>query len=255
MTTARKAPREPRTAARRLRRSGTPAQAAATVIKGTGIWGTAKEVAGFLNKGGSAAINSLSCASASHCSGGGNYADRTFNNAQAFVRQQNLEGRVSRIAAVWLPGGPVWYPVTGGTIMPVSRRDSRVGVVVDVADASEAVAELVAGGTKERGVVADGALTAKIVTRAQDVFGSDARSVDALVRAPRAEPGAVTDLASALAWYAGRDQAFARELAAWAAKAGAGAEAGGVVQHIRAGRDVNASGRDQTVINYRRPGE
>jgi hypothetical protein len=32
-----------------------------------------------------AAINSLSCASASHCSGGGNYADRTSNNAQAFV--------------------------------------------------------------------------------------------------------------------------------------------------------------------------
>ncbi len=55
------------------------------VSESHGIWGAAKEVAGALNKGGFAAINSLSCASASHCSGGGNYADRTSNNAQAFV--------------------------------------------------------------------------------------------------------------------------------------------------------------------------
>jgi hypothetical protein len=66
-----------------LDRSGR--QQAFVVTETNGSWGTAEEVAGALNKGGSAAINSLSCASASHCSGGGNYADRTSNNAQAFV--------------------------------------------------------------------------------------------------------------------------------------------------------------------------
>jgi hypothetical protein len=127
-----------------------------------------------------------------------------------------------------------------------------VGVVVDVAEASVAVAGLVAaGGTKEPGEVAGGVLTARIVTRVRKVFGSDARSVDALERVHRDEPGAVADLAAALAWYARRDQAFARELAAWAAKPATG----GVTQNIRAGRDVYASGRDQTVTNYRRPGE
>ena len=62
---------------------------------------------------------------------------------------------------------------------------------------------------------------------------------------------AVADLASALAWYARRDQAFAQELAAWAAKPATG----GVTQNIRAGRNVYASARDQTVINYPRSGE
>lgn len=83
------------------------------------------------------------------------------------------------------------------------------------------------------------------------VFGSDARSVDALERARSDEPGSVDDLASALAWYAQRDQAFVEQLATWAAQA----EAGGVTQHIRAGRDAYVAGRDQTVSNYRHPGE
>ena len=46
------------------------------------------------------------------------------------------------------------------------------------------------------------------------------------------------------------DQAFAQELAAWAAQAG-----GGVTQHVHAGRDAYVAGRDQTITNYRRPGE
>jgi hypothetical protein len=61
----------------------------------------------------------------------------------------------------------------------------------------------------------------------------------------------VAELASALAWYGRRDQAFAELLAAWAAQAGPG----GVTQQIRAGRDAYAAGRDQTVVNYRRSGE
>jgi hypothetical protein len=123
---------------------------------------------------------------------------------------------------------------------------------VDVAVVSEAVAGmLVAGGIKELGEATGGGVVAAIIARVRKAFGSDARSVDALERAQRDEPGAVADLASALAWYARRDQAFARELAAWAAKPATG----GVTQHIRAGRDVYAAGQDQTMTNYRHPGE
>jgi hypothetical protein len=123
--------------------------------------------------------------------------------------------------------------------------------VVDVALVSEAVAGvLAAGGVKELGETVGGGLTAGIIDRVRKVFGADARSVDALERTREGEPGAVAELASALAWYARRDQAFAQELAAWAAQAG-----GGVTQHVHAGRDAYVAGRDQTITNYRRPGE
>jgi len=123
---------------------------------------------------------------------------------------------------------------------------------MDVAVVSEAVAGLLAaGGVKELGETAGGSLVAGIVERVKKVFGSDRRSVDALERAQRDEPGALAELTSALAWYARQNQAFAEELAAWAAQAGSG----GVTQHVRAGRDAYAAGRDQTVINDRHPGE
>lgn len=124
--------------------------------------------------------------------------------------------------------------------------------MVDAAVVSEAVAGLLAaGGVKELGEAAGGGLVAGIIERVKKVFGSDARSADALQRTCQGEPDAVGELASALAWYARQDHGFAEELAAWAAQA----EAGGVTQHIRAGRDAYAAGRDQTVVNYRRPGE
>jgi hypothetical protein len=137
-------------------------------------------------------------------------------------------------------------------MMAVSGRVLRVGVVVDVAVVSEAVAGLLAaGGIKELGEAAGGGLVAGIIDRVKKVFGSDARSVDALERARRDEPGAVAELASALAWYARQDQRFAEELAAWAAQAGAAR----VTQNVRAGRDAYTAGRDQTVTNYRHPDE
>jgi hypothetical protein len=124
--------------------------------------------------------------------------------------------------------------------------------MVDVAVVSEAVAGLLAaGGVKELGESAGGGLATGIAERVRKVFGSDARSVDALDRAQQDQPGAAAELASALAWYARRDQVFADELATWAAEA----ETGGVTQRVRAGRDVYAAGRDQTVINYQHPGE
>jgi len=54
-----------------------------------GKWGQAEKVPGLaaLNKDGSAAINSLSCASAGNCSAGGYYSSRTF---QAFVVSQTM---------------------------------------------------------------------------------------------------------------------------------------------------------------------
>jgi hypothetical protein len=128
-----------------------------------------------------------------------------------------------------------------------------VGVVVDVAVMSEAVAGLLAaGGVKELGEAVGGGLVAGIVDRVKKVFGSDARSVDALDRTRQGEPGAVAELAAALAWYARQNQAFAQELAGWAAQAGA---SGGVTQQVHAGRDAYVAGRDQTVTNYRQPGE
>jgi hypothetical protein len=122
---------------------------------------------------------------------------------------------------------------------------------VDVALVSETVAGLLAaGGAKELGEAAGGGLVAGIVKRVRKVFGSDGRSVDALERAGRdGSAAAVAELASALAWYAARDRAFAEDLAAWAAQAGAG----GVKQQVSAGRDAYVAGRDQTIVNYRRP--
>jgi hypothetical protein len=49
-----------------------------------GAWGAAREVAAALNAGGQAAIGSVSCASAGHCSAGGFYTDSS-GRGQAFV--------------------------------------------------------------------------------------------------------------------------------------------------------------------------
>jgi D-alanine-D-alanine ligase-like ATP-grasp enzyme len=51
-----------------------------------GTWGTAEEVPGTagLNQGGRAAVRSVSCAAAGHCSAGGSYLDGS-GNTQAFV--------------------------------------------------------------------------------------------------------------------------------------------------------------------------
>jgi hypothetical protein len=64
-------------------------QQAFVVSQVGGKWGTAVEVPGTatLNTGGDAAILSLSCASAGHCSAGGTYADSS-GHQQAFVVSQ-----------------------------------------------------------------------------------------------------------------------------------------------------------------------
>jgi len=118
---------------------------------------------------------------------------------------------------------------------------------------SEAVAGLLAaGGVKELSEMAGRGLTAGIVERVKKVFGSDKRSVDALEWAQRdGSQAAVTELASALSWYARQDPSFAEELAGWAARAGSSR----VSQSAIAGHDANLAGRDQTVVNFRYPGE
>ena len=75
------------------------------------------------------------------------------------------------------------------------------GWAVDVVAVSEAVAGLLAtGAARELGQEAGGGLVAGIVARVRKVFGSDARSVDALERARRdGTQVAVAELASALA--------------------------------------------------------
>jgi N-acetylglucosamine kinase-like BadF-type ATPase len=124
--------------------------------------------------------------------------------------------------------------------------------MVDVVMVSEAVAGmLAAGGVKELGEAAGGGLVGGIIDRVKKVFGSDARSVDALERTRAGDKSAVAELASALAWYARQNQAFAQELVGWAAQAGGGT----VTQQVHAARDAYVAGRDQTVTNYRQPGE
>lgn len=123
---------------------------------------------------------------------------------------------------------------------------------MDVVAMAQAVAGLLASGAaRELGQEAGGGLVAGIVARVRKVFGSDARSVDALEQVRRdGGRASVAELASALTWYAQRDATFARELAEWAAQAGAG----DVNQRVDAGRDAYTAGRDQTVVNYR-PGQ
>jgi len=54
------------------------------VSESNGSWGIAQQVAGNLNIGGEARVNSVSCASAGSCSAGGGYKDGS-DNYQAFV--------------------------------------------------------------------------------------------------------------------------------------------------------------------------
>src|ERR1022692_678202 len=118
--------------------------------------------------------------------------------------------------------------------------------MVDVAVVSETVAGmLAAGGVKELGEAADGGLVAGNAAQVKKVFGSDARSADALDRTRQGEPEAVAELASALAWYARRDQTFADELVIWAAQAGS---TGSVSQQVHADRDADPADVRQLLI-------
>jgi hypothetical protein len=125
-----------------------------------------------------------------------------------------------------------------------------VGVAVDLEVAAEVVAGLLACGAGKRlAEEAGGGLAAGVIERVRKVFGSDARSLSALDKASAGgSSSAVSELASALAWYARQDQVFGRELAGWAVKAGRAP----ALQSVQAGRDVYTAGRDQVVVNYGR---
>ena len=66
---------------------------AAAVVSSTGragadvAWGTPSEIAGSLNTGGDAVVNSVSCTSVGNCAAGGYYEDGA-GNTQAFVADQ-----------------------------------------------------------------------------------------------------------------------------------------------------------------------
>lgn len=91
-----------------------------------------------------------------------------------------------------------------------------------------------------------------VVDRVRKVFGRDCRSLDALEQVRQGgSAAAVAELAAALRWYAERDAALAVDLGRWADEA----RSPGVSQQINAVRDAYTAGRDQTVVNYRRPDE
>jgi hypothetical protein len=170
-----------------------------------------------------------------------------------------VAGRGRREAAAFSSSADAvaWTLVTrsqGDKMSPMSHCDGRPGVtvlggwVMDPVSASLAVAGLLAAGAaRGLGEGAGEGLVTRIAARVRGVFGADARSVDALEQVRRdGGQAAVDELAAAMAWYARRDTEFAQDLARWAAQAGAG----GVTQHISAGRDAYTAGRDQTVTRY-----
>jgi uncharacterized repeat protein (TIGR02543 family) len=71
-----------------------------------GVWGTASEVAGSLNTGGNAWINSVSCSSDGNCTAGGYYEDGS-GNTQAFVVDEvgGVWGTPSEVAGLLNAGG------------------------------------------------------------------------------------------------------------------------------------------------------
>jgi hypothetical protein len=77
------------------------AQQAFVITETNGTWGPAKNVAAALNTGGSAQINSVSCAAAGNCSAGGYYRDVSTHSTQAFVitETNGTWGRATEVAA------------------------------------------------------------------------------------------------------------------------------------------------------------
>jgi len=78
-------------------------------VKRNGRWRQAIEVPGLgtLNKGGTAAVNSVSCASAGNCSAGGDYSTDTSGATQAFVvsERNGSWGAAQQVAGALNVGG------------------------------------------------------------------------------------------------------------------------------------------------------
>ncbi len=72
-------------------------------------WGTPNEVAGSLNMGGDAVINSVSCSSVGNCAAGGYYKDSS-RNTQSFVVDEvaSTWGTPSEVAGSLNAGGDAW---------------------------------------------------------------------------------------------------------------------------------------------------
>jgi hypothetical protein len=99
-------------------KNGPLLQQAFVVSKVNGSWHTAIEVPGTatLNKGGGAAVSSISCASAGNCSAGGSYEDSK-ERGQAFV--------VSKVNGTWhtalqVPGTAVTSQIGQAQVLSVS---------------------------------------------------------------------------------------------------------------------------------------
>src|SRR5262249_15589284 len=71
-----------------------------------GTWGTAHQVAAALNKGGIAAISSVSCGSPGNCSAGGFYTDKSgFKGAVVVSETNGTWGTAMKVAAALNTGG------------------------------------------------------------------------------------------------------------------------------------------------------
>jgi len=117
---------------------------------------------------------------------------------------------------------------------------------------SQAAASIAATGAVS-GLAEDAArsFVQRIRDRIRSIFAGDERSTDALegAIANPDDESQVSELASALAYYARKNEEFARQLSEWARHHAAA----GVTQNVKAGRDAYVSGRDMTV--YPRPAD
>ncbi len=99
-------------------KNGSQQQQAFVVSKVNGSWHTAIEVPGTatLNKGGGAAVSSVSCASAGNCSAGGSYLDGS-GRGQAFVAS---EVKGTWHTALQVPGTAVTSQIGSAQVLSVS---------------------------------------------------------------------------------------------------------------------------------------
>jgi hypothetical protein len=111
-----------------------------------GTWGTAEEVPGTaaVNTGGSASVQSVSCASPGDCSAGGDYSDSSGSQAFVVSEKNGTWGSAKTIAAAFNKGG-------GGDILSVSCASAgnctAAGDYVDAAGMTGALAVSETNGT------------------------------------------------------------------------------------------------------------
>jgi hypothetical protein len=110
-----------------------------------GTWGKAQEVAGKLNLGGEAVLESVSCASAGNCSGGGGYNTESGQQRSFVVNEANGKwGTAKEVAGAG--GGIAWVScVSAGNCSASGSTNAPRGLVVNEVNGSWGAAQVIPG--------------------------------------------------------------------------------------------------------------